>query len=66
MYGLSSEQYGLHGGLCTVRFKLNKFEHVGGGGAGPCTGVHGQTDMTENMTSPTPLGSGEDNKPRPV
>ena len=38
MYGLSSEQYGLHGSLCTVRFKLNKFEHVGGEGQGPVQG----------------------------
>ena len=28
-------------GGCTVRSKLNQFEHVGGGGLGPCTGGQG-------------------------
>ena len=53
------------GSPCTVRAKLNKFEHVGGGGERlrPCTigtprpRVNRMTDMTENFTFPLAGGN---------
>ena len=39
---------------------------AGARGQSPVHGPHGQTNMTENMTSPTLLVSGKDNKHRSV